>query len=104
MKELRVGPQLEPKLQLALQSSSVGDPVARDQRLMGASTRVHMMIGQSAAVVAGKEYMTSRIAGGMPEYAAYDFYAFYPHFRCNVLDPANPEVDIPNDGSVLFSI
>ena len=103
MRELRVGPQLEPKLQLNLQRAVASAPVARDRRLMGASTRVHMMIGQSAAVVAGKEYMTSRIAGGMPEYAAYDFYAFYPHFRCNVLDPANPEVDIPNDGSVWGS-
>jgi hypothetical protein len=61
---------------------------------MGASTRVHMTIGQSATIVAGREYMTSRTAGGMPEYAAYDFYAFYAHFRCNVLDPANLEVDI----------
>ncbi|WP_119275150.1 hypothetical protein [Taklimakanibacter deserti] len=79
-------------------------PLAREEMLFGAATRLHMMISKSAPLIAGRECMTSRITFAVPEYATYDFWAFYPNFWIDETDTTNsPERDIANAATVYGS-
>jgi hypothetical protein len=76
----------------------------RSQQLLPAATRLHQMISQSAAIIAGREAMISRIFSSSPAYATNTWYAFFEHGGTLNSGISSPEWNVTTQASVYASV